>query len=319
MRMDRLASLSAFVAVVEAGSFVSAADRLASSTSTLSRHIAELEQHLGARLLNRTTRKLSLTEGGQAFYERAVQLLADLEEAEALVSSSAAAPRGTLRLTCSHAMGVQRVGPAIASFVARYPEVRFEVSVSDRIVDLVEEGFDLAIRIGQIGSDQLVARRLGNMRLLACAAPAYLASRGTPRTPADLARHAVLTYAYSPNPRLWRLLDRQGHSADVRVAGPLHSNSGDVSIAAAIAGVGVVFEPDFMVAPALEAGLLVRVLPDYESEPGEIWAVYPSRRHLSAKVRLFVDHLEQVFSAPSAAPSRRLKPSAGRNRGSAGR
>jgi DNA-binding transcriptional LysR family regulator len=289
------------VAVVEAGSFVGAADRLASSTSTLSRQIAELEQRLGARLLNRTTRKLSLTEGGQAFYERAAQLLADLEEAEALISSSAAAPRGTLRLTCSHAMGVQRVGPAIAAFAARYPEVRFEVSVSDRIVDLVEEGFDLAIRIGQIGSDQLVARRLGTMRLLACAAPAYLSARGTPRTPADLAEHTVLTYAYSPNPRVWRLVDRQGQVIEVRVSGPLHSNSGDVSIAAAIAGLGVVFEPDFMVARALEAGLLMRVLPDHQSEPGEIWAVYPSRRHLSAKVRLFVDHLEQAFAIPAPA------------------
>jgi DNA-binding transcriptional LysR family regulator len=313
--MDRLASLSAYVAVVEAGSFVGAADRLDSSTSTLSRQIAELERHLGARLLNRTTRKLSLTESGQAFYERAVQLLADLEEAEALVSSAAAAPRGTLRLTCSHAMGVQRIGPAIASFVSRYPEVRFELSVSDRIVDLVEEGFDLAIRIGQVGSDQLVARRLGTMRLLPCAAPAYLRARGTPRTPADLADHAVLTYAYSPAPRLWRLIGPDGNTTEVRVAGPLHSNSGDVSIAAATAGLGIVFEPDFMVAPALEAGLLVRVLPRYESEPGEIWALYPSRRHLSAKVRLFVDHLAQAF----AAPARELKPSAGRSRGSAGR
>jgi DNA-binding transcriptional LysR family regulator len=293
--MDRFASISAFNAVVEAGSFVRAAERLGASTSTLSRQIAELEQHLGARLLNRTTRKLSLTEGGQAFYERAVQLLAELQEAEAVASSSAAAPRGTLRLTCSHAMGVQRIAPAIASFVAHYREVRFEVSVLDRIVDLVEEGYDLAIRIGRVGSDRLVARRLGVMRLLACAAPAYLKTHGTPRKPADLADHAVLTYAYSPNPRVLRLTGRQGQHEDVRVSGPLHSNSGDLSIAAAIAGLGVAFEPDFMVESALAAGELVRVLPGYESTPGEIWAVYPSRRHLSAKVRLFVDHLAQQF------------------------
>src|SRR5581483_10719 len=265
--MDRLVSMNAFAAVVETGSFVRAAERLATSTSTLSRQIAELEQHLGARLLNRTTRKLSLTEGGRAYYERAVQLLADLEEAEGLASSSAAAPRGTVRLTCSHAMGVQRVAPAIAGFVARYPEVRFEVSVSDRIVDLVEEGFDLALRIGQVGSDQLVARRLGTMRLLVCAAPAYLKSRGAPRRPADLASHSVLSYAYSPNPRVWRLTDQQGHRHEVRVGGPLHSNSGDLTIAAAIAGLGVIFEPDFMVQPALDSGLLVRVLPQYESTP----------------------------------------------------
>lgn len=298
--MDRLAAIQAFVSAVEAGSFVRAAERLGTSTSTLSRQVAELEAGLGARLLNRTTRKLSLTEGGQAFYERAVQVLTDLQEAEAVVSATSAAPRGLLRLTCSHAMGVQRVAPAIASFVARYPEVRFEVSVSDRIVDLVEEGFDLAIRIGQVGSDQLVARRLGTMRLLACASPAYLKVRGTPRVPADLATHAVMTYAYSPNPRLWRLVDRSGRQEEVRVSGPLHSNSGDLAVAAAVAGLGIVFEPDFIVAPALAAGLLVRILPEHESAPLDIWAVYPSRRHLSAKVRLFVDHFAKQFAAAPA-------------------
>jgi DNA-binding transcriptional LysR family regulator len=215
-------------------------------------------------------------------------------------------------------MGVQRIGPAIAGFVARNPQMRFERSVSERIVDLVEEGFDLAIRIGQLGSDQLVARRLGTLRLIPCAAPAYLRAHGTPRTPADLADHAVLTYAYSPTPRLWRLIGPDGKATEVRVAGPLHSNSGDVSIAAATAGLGIVCEPDFMVARALEAGSLVRVLPGFEGEPGEIWAVYPSRRHLSAKVRLFVDYLAQTLAAPPA-PSRGLKPSAGRSRGSAGR
>ncbi|MGE5465725.1 MAG: LysR family transcriptional regulator [Methanocella sp.] len=295
--MDKLASMTAFNAVVEAGSFVRAAERLGTSTSTLSRQIAELEQHLGARLLNRTTRKLSLTEGGQAFYERTVQLLAELQEAEAVASSTAAVPRGTLRLTCSHAMGVQRIAPAIASFVAQYPDVRFEVSVLDRIVDLVEEGYDLAIRIGRVGSDQLVARRLGTVRLLACASPAYLTTHGTPHKPADLAAHAVLTYAYSPNPRVLRLTDRHGRHEEVRISGPLHSNSGDLSIAAAIAGLGVVFEPDFMLKAALDSGQLVRVLPGYESTPSEIWAVYPSRRHLSAKVRLFVDHVAQQLGS----------------------
>jgi DNA-binding transcriptional LysR family regulator len=297
--MDRLAAIQAFVRVVESGSFARAAERVGASTSTLSRQIAELERHLGARLLNRTTRRLSLTEGGQAFYERAVQVLADLEEAEAQASSAAASPRGTVRLTCSHAMGQQRIAPAIASFVARYPDVRFEVSISDRIVDLVEEGFDLAIRVGRLGTDQLVARRLGTMRLLACASPAYLKARGTPRVPADLAAHAAITYAYAPNPRVWRLVDREGRAHEVRVGGPLHSNSGDLAVAAAIAGLGIVFEPDFIVAPALAAGLLVRVLPEYESAPGDIWAVYPSRRHLSAKVRLFVDHVAQQFAAPA--------------------
>lgn len=307
--MDRLSRISAFVTVVETGSFVRAAERLASSTSTLSRQVAELEQHLGVRLLNRTTRRLSLTEGGQAFYGRAGPLLAELDEVEALASSSAAAPRGTIRLTCSHAMGVQRIAPAMVGFVARYPEVRFDVSVLDRIVDLVEEGFDLAIRVGRVGSDQLVARRLGTMRVLACAAPAYLKARGVPRTPADLASHAVLIYANLPNRRAWRLTDRQGRHHEVRVAGPLQSNAGDLIVAAAIAGMGVIFEPDFVVKPALDAGLLTRVLPEFDHVPGDIWAVYPSRRQLSAKVRLFIDHIAQQFAIPSALASK------GRERG----
>jgi DNA-binding transcriptional LysR family regulator len=179
-------------------------------------------------------------------------------------------------------------------------------AVADRFVDLVEEGFDLAIRVGRVGGDQLVARRLGAMRLLACAAPAYLRARGIPRTPADLAGHAVLTYANMPNPHVWRLTDRQGHHHDVRVAGPLHSNSGDLLVASAIAGLGVIYEPDYALQPALDAGLLTRVLPEFDHAPGEIWAVYPSRRHLSAKVRAFVDHLAEQF-AISRAPARKRK------------
>jgi DNA-binding transcriptional LysR family regulator len=298
--MDRLAAIQAFVTVVEQGGFARAAARGGGSTSRLSRLVAELERHLGARLLNRTTRKLSLTEAGQAFYERAAQVLADLTEAEAMASAAAAAPRGTIRITCSHAMAVQRVGPAIASFVARYPQVNFDVTVSDRIVDLVEEGVDLAIRIGRVGSEQLVARRLATARLLVCAAPAYLQKHGPPRRPADLARHAVLTYAYAPNPRLWRLVDRHGRTHEVRVNGPLHANSGELAVAAAIGGLGLVLEPDFLVEAALRDGALVRVLPDYEGTPAEIWAVYPSRRHLSVKVRLFVDHIATLFETTPA-------------------
>ena len=172
--MDRLSAMEAFVRVVEAGSFVAAADRLGISTSSLSRLVADLEQHLGARLLNRTTRRLSLTESGQAYYERCVTLLADVAEAEAVAGQSAAQARGTVRLTCSYSMAEQTVAPAIAAFVERHPAVKFELIVSDRIVDLIEEGFDLAIRVGSVGSDRLVARRLGSMQLVLCAAPAYL-------------------------------------------------------------------------------------------------------------------------------------------------
>lgn len=296
--MDRWSAMQSFARVVESGSFVAAAERLGTSTSSLSRQISELEQHLGARLLNRTTRRLSLTESGQAFYERTVALLGDLAEAEALVGQAAVAPRGTLRLTCSHNMAQKRVAPAIAAFVERYPDVKFEMIVSDRLIDLVDEGFDLAIRVGQVGSDRLVARRLGSMQLIACAAPQYLRARPAPSTPADLLTHNVLTYAYASTPRSFRFTDSSGKPHEVRVAtGSLHANSGDALMAAAIAGLGIICEPDFLVADALADGRLVRVLPEFEAATGEIWAVYPSRRHLSLKVRLFVDHIADSFAS----------------------
>jgi DNA-binding transcriptional LysR family regulator len=295
--MDRWLAMEAFVRTVESGSFVGAAERLGLSTSSLSRLVADLEQHLGARLLNRTTRRLSLTESGQSYYERCVSLLGDLAEAEAAAGQSAAEPRGTVRLTCSYSMAEQRVAPAIATFVEQHDQVKFELIVSDRIVDLVEEGFDLAIRVGQVGSDLLVARRLGSMKLVPCAAQAYLASRGEPRTPADLVHHNVLTYAYASAPRVWRFTDPRNRVEEVRVSGSLHANSGDALRSAAIRGLGIINEPDFLLREALDRGELVRVLPDYDAGGGDIWAVYPSRRHLSLKVRLFVDFIARAFAA----------------------
>ncbi|MGZ8273744.1 MAG: LysR family transcriptional regulator [Burkholderiaceae bacterium] len=294
--MDRLSAMEAFVRVVEAGTFVAAADRLGISTSSLSRLVADLEQHLGTRLLNRTTRRLSLTESGQAYFERCVTLLADVAEAEAVAGQAAAQARGTVRLTCSYSMAEQTVAPAIATFVERHPAVKFELIVSDRIVDLVEEGFDLAIRVGSVGSDRLVARRLGSMQLVLCAAPAYLGRHGAPASPGELPQRNALTYAYSAMPRVWRFTDAAGTVHDVRVTGNLHANSGDALRAAAIAGLGILYEPDFLLGSALRAGQLVRLLPDYTGAAGEIWAVYPSRRHLSLKVRLFVEHIAGVFA-----------------------
>lgn len=295
--MDRWSAMQSFARVVESGSFVAAAERLGTSTSSLSRQIAELEQHLGARLLNRTTRRLSLTESGQAFYERAVALLSDLAEAEAIVGQSAVAPRGTLRMTCSYGMAQRRVVPAIAAFAEQYPDVKFDLVVSNRAVDLIDEGFDLAIRVGRVGSDQLVARRLGSMQLMACASPAYLQRHGMPQAPHDLARHNVLTYAYSPTPRSWRFTDSAGTTHDVRVAGNLHANSGETLVAAAIAGMGIVCEPDFVLADAVADGRLQPILSGFKATQSDIWALYPSRRHLSLKVRLFVDHIGRWFDS----------------------
>jgi DNA-binding transcriptional LysR family regulator len=294
--VDRLAAIRVFAQVVETGSFAKAADRLGLSTSAASRHVAELEGHLQTRLLNRTTRRVSLTESGRAFYERAVQLLGDLAEAEQEAASAAVVPRGTIRLTTAINFGVRHIAPAIAAFMARHPEVRFDVSLSDRVVDLVEEGLDLAIRIGPPGSDNLVARKLGETRLLPCASPDYLAKHGAPKTPEELERHNCLTYEYVSPRHVWRFRDRSGAESSVRVAGRLHSNNGDLLAEAAAQGAGIVFEPAFIVGPEVRAGRLVPLLQEFVPAPVPIYALYPSRKHLSAKVRGFVDFLVERFS-----------------------
>lgn len=294
--MDRLAAMQVFSQVVESGSFSSAAAKLEISPTAASRMVAELEAHLSTRLLNRTTRKVSLTESGRAFYERSVQLLSDLREAEEEASRAAIVPRGTIRLTTAVNFGVRHVAPAVAGFLARHAEVRFDVSLSDRIVDLVEEGFDLAIRIGSPGSENLVARKLGETRIVPCAAPSYLAQHGAPATPEDLVHHNCLTYEYVTPRNLWRFRDAAGAERSVRVRGTLHSNNGDLLSEVAARGAGIVFEPAFIVGPDVRAGKLVPLLQDYEPAPVPIYAVYPSRKHLSAKVRLFVDFLVEVFA-----------------------
>ena len=294
--MDRFAAIQVFAQVVESGSFAKAAGRLGLSTSATSRHIAELEAHLQTRLLNRTTRRVSLTESGRAFYERSVQLLADLHEAEQEASRAAVVPRGTIRLTTSVNFGVRHLAPAIAEFLAQNAEVRFDVSLSDRIVDLVEEGFDLAVRIGPPGSENLVARKLGETRLVPCASPAYLAAHGAPQVPEDLERHNCFTYEYVTPRNVWRFRDASGQERAVRVSGTLHSNNGDVLAEVAARGGGIVVEPAFIVGPDVRAGRLVPLLQEFTPAPLPIYAVYPTRKHLSAKVRRFVEFLVERFS-----------------------
>lgn len=291
--MDRFQAISAFVAVVENGSFARAASRLDQSVSAVSRQVADLERHLDARLLNRTTRRLSLTEPGRAFHERALQLLADLEEAEQGASAGGATPRGTLRLTAPITYGTRVLAPLIAAFAARHDQVRVDADLSDRIVDLVDEGFDLAVRIGDIGSPLLVARRIGTTSLVCCASPAYLKRRGTPRTPEDLARHACLTYEYAASRHQWRFIGADGGERVVRIGGPLHANNGRMLAALAVEGAGIVCEPDFIVAPEVARGALVPILTDWKLPAIAIHAAYPSRRHLSAKVRAFVAFLAE--------------------------
>jgi len=294
--MDRFSAANTFVKVVELGSFARAAERLDLSTSAVSRQLAELERHLEVRLLNRTTRRLSLTEPGQAFHERCVQLLADLDEAEASVRSATVVPRGTLRLTCGVTFGELYLAPAIAEFATLHPQLLFDLDLSDRAVDLVDEGFDLAIRIGAPGQRALVARRIGWTQLICCAAPAYLRRHGTPQTPDDLLQHQCLAYTYVATPNAWTFEAPGGEPHTVRVPVCHRANSGRMLVALAVAGLGLTMEPDFIVAPEVRSGALVRVLPQVRAPRSPIAAVYPSRRHLSAKVRAFADFLVARFA-----------------------
>ena len=295
--MDRFAAMSVFAKVVELGNFARAAERLELSTSAVSRQVADLEARLQTRLLNRTTRKLSLTEGGHAFYERCVQVLVDLEEAEQAAAQTSLVPRGTIKLTCGQSFGLLYLAPAMAEFLERDPEVKFDVSLSDRVVDLVEEGFDLGVRIGALGPANLIARKLGETKLIACASRAYLEKHGTPRVPEDLGKHNCVTYAYVPDSNVWRFRDPEGVEQTVTVSGNLHANNGDLLTQAAVNGIGIVYEPDFIVGPALAARQVVRLLEGWEPAPLGIYAVYASRKHLSAKVRAFVDFMSARFGA----------------------
>ena len=301
--MDRFAAITAFARVVEAGSFARAAERMGVSVSAVSRQVAELEAHLNVRLLNRTTRRLSLTESGQAFFDRSVQLLADLEEAETAVTSASIVPRGTLRLTCSATFGSRHLAPSIAAFAARHPQMRFDVELSERFVDLVDEGFDLAVRIGAPGGQNVVARRVGAARVLCCASPAYLERHGEPREPEELAKHQCLSYEYLPTRNVWTFRDSKGSELGVRIAGPVHSNNGRFLVGLAAQGIGISREPDFISAPDVRAGRLKPILQQFESPPLPIYVVYPSRRHLSAKVRAFADFLAERFATEKWGPA----------------
>jgi DNA-binding transcriptional LysR family regulator len=288
--MDLFASMRMYVAVVDGGSFAAAADKLEISRAMVSKQIQKLEEHLGTRLMNRTTRRLSLTETGRAFYERSTQIMADVAEAEQIAGQMTRMPQGVLRVTIPLSYGQHRLGAIIGDYTQAYPQVQLDISLSDRKVDLVDEGFDLAIRIGAMPQSDLIARKLGGVRSIVCAAPAYLARHGAPQTPADLAQHACLGYTLTGTGADWRLEGPAG-LAIVPISGPIRADNGDIIRLAALGGAGIVFQPHFIVGDDIAAGRLVRVLPQWQSAELGVYAVYPSRKHLSAKVRTFVDFL----------------------------
>lgn len=298
--MDTLTSMKVFAAVVDQGSFAGAADRLDISRAMASKYVAHLEEHLGTRLLQRTTRKLTLTETGSVYYERCAQILADVAAAEEGAAHLTEAPRGTLRLTVPVSFGLLHMGPLISDYLKRYPDVRIDVLLVDRRVDLIEEGLDLAVRIGTLAESELIAKRLGSDRLVIAAAPDYLERHGTPAVPADLAGHNCLTYSYATAGDEWRMTGKDGARHMVKVSGSLRASNGDMAKLAALEGVGMIRQPMFLIGSEVHAGRLVEVLADYHSDELGIYAVYPSRKHLSAKVRTFVDFLTESFALKSA-------------------
>ena len=294
--MDRFEAMRVFCTVIEAGSFASAADRLGVSTTAVSRHVAQLEALLSVRLINRTTRRMRPTDEGFAYFERCTQLLADLEETEASVSGQSRQPRGRLRLTAPIALATLRLAPAFAEFSRRYPEVTLDLLLSDNVADFAEEGLDMAVRVGRVGSDNLVARRIGETVVLAAASPAYLKMAGTPAQPDDLARFVCLTYSYAANGNQAEFHGPDGESVQVRYGGPIHSNNGMFLTEMAVADAGIVFAPCFILQPLIAEGKLIRVLPEWSLRTLPIQVVYPTRRHLSAKVQAMAGFLAEWFA-----------------------
>ncbi len=293
--MDRFLQMQTFAAVADAGSFIGAADSLGVSKAAVSRHIADLEARLGVRLIHRTTRRLALTEEGGLFLARSRELIAGVEAAEAELGARGGAARGLLRINAPVSFGIRQLAPLWPEFQDRYPEVRLDVELADRVVDLVEEGYDLAIRIAELPDSSLISRRLANTRIVLCASPEYLARHGEPRHPADLADHATIAYSYWEGRDEWRF-DGPDGEASVRIDPQLFSNNGDTCRAAALAHRGIILQPTFLVGDDLAAGHLVELLPDYRALELGIYALYPTRKHVAPKVRAMIEFLLQSFA-----------------------
>jgi len=294
--MDRLKSLTTFVQVVETGGFSAAARRLNMSPTMASEHVQALEAQLGARLLQRTTRKISLTEVGQAYYESAARILSELEEADRVAGALQSTPRGRLRLHVGTHI-IRFVTPIVAEYMKLYPDLAVELTMGERMVDLLEEGFDLAIRATVPADSSLVIRQLSAWRHVPCAAPSYLDTRGRPEHPSDLAHHNCLRYAFYPYGDEWRFTGPGGEAVSARVKGSLRTNSGDALRIAAISGIGIFLAPSFLIAEDLEEGRLVPLLEQYRPIAFAINAIYPTRHQVTAKVRAFIDLAVERFRA----------------------
>lgn len=291
--MSQLEDMQIFVSTVDAQSFTAAADKLGLSKQFVSRRVMALEERLDARLLMRTTRKLSVTDTGRAYYERALKIIDEVNEAEQLVSSANASPRGTLRISAPVSFGTLHLGPAIARFMAQCPDIAIELDLSDRFVDIVGEGYDMAIRIGHLADSSLLARHIAPAQLVACASPAYLKAHGKPGTPLDLKAHECLLYGHGRNVE-WHFVEK-GRALRIPVKGRLRANNGELACAAAIEGLGIALLPTLIVGEALRAGKLLTILDAYAPPPLNIYAVYPQHRQSSLAIKAFADFLRSTF------------------------
>lgn len=295
MNLDRMGDIIAFVRTADARSFTVAAEQLGLSRSAVGKRIARLEERLGLRLLHRTTRSVSLSDEGRAFYERCVRILADLDEAEAAMATRKEEPRGRLRLDVPVSFGRLHVLPVLHSFMAEWPELQVNVSFTDRYADLIEEGIDLAIRIGGADDSRLIARTLARHRVVACATPAYLEANGTPKILEDLSGHSCLAFVHGGRPAEWRF-SVDGVLRSVPIHGRFCAGNAEALRDGVLAGHGIAQLATFLVGDDLRAGRLVPILEAHAVDGEPIRAVYPSPRHLSPKVRRFIDHIAESWS-----------------------
>jgi DNA-binding transcriptional LysR family regulator len=301
--MDKFEGLGAFVQVVDAGGFAAAARKMEMTRSAVNKLVIQLERDLGVQLLHRSTRRVSPTEAGLAFYERCVQILADLDEAERAVALLHDAPRGVLKVNAPMSFGTMRLGAAIADFMLQYPDLRVQLTLDDRFVEPIAEGYDLTLRIAEpTESASLIQRPIAPVRRVLCAAPSYLAQRGIPDCPQALRHHACLHYGYLATGTAWKLAGTDGEET-VPIRSVLCSNNGEVLRDAAIQGLGIALLPTFIAENPLNANQLAMILPNYRPLELTLWAVYPVNRHLSAKVRLLTEFLQARFGLPLSSHS----------------
>ena len=292
--MDKFLEMKTFAAVVDGGSFVRAADALSMSKPAVSRYVPDLEQRLGVRLLQRTTRKLSLTEEGRGFYGRCKTVLADVELAETEVTAKSVVVNGLIKINVPVSFGLLHLAPLWPDFMSQYPDVLLDITLADRVVDLVDEGFDMAVRIARLPSSSLISKKLASTRLVLCASPGYVRQHGSPQHPSDLLNHTVLSYSLLATGDHWEFDGPEG-KVSVTVSPSLRTNSGDTCRAAAVKGKGVILQPSFIVGEDLRSGALVELMPNYRCTEIGVFAIYPTRQYVSPKVRAMVEFLAHAM------------------------